>query len=130
FLYRNSPRNSCLSASPRPDHRSGGGRGGNIMKKLLITAAALALVSTAPDLVNQSNAAQNKSAYCNMAKSQKDPVSWNARYGCLDKTAAARAEAPAPAKKTRPKNAMCDLAKSQKDPVSWNARYNCLTLNR
>jgi hypothetical protein len=105
---------------------SNAGRGGNIMKKLLIAAAALALVSSAPTLVGQSKAAQTRSSYCDMAKSQKDPVSWNARYNCLDKTATARAEAPAPVAKTRPKNAMCDLAKSQKDPVSWNARYNCL----
>ena len=105
---------------------SNAGRGGNIMKKLLVATAALALVSSAPNLVSQSKAAQTRSAYCDMAKSQKDPVSWNARYNCLDKAAAARAEAPAPARQTRPKNAMCDLAKSQKDPVSWNARYGCL----
>ena len=96
------------------------------MKKLLMTTAALALVSATPGLVGQSKAAQNRSAYCDMAKSQKNPVSWNARYGCLDKAAAARAEAPAPARKTRPKNTYCDLGKSQKDPVSWNARYDCL----
>ena len=72
------------------------------MKNLHIAAAAtLALaVSIAPNLASESVAAQAKRAqakspYCDMAKSQRDPVSWNARYGCLDKEAlaAARAEA-------------------------------------
>jgi len=92
------------------------------MEKLLIATAALALLCTAPNVAG----AQAKDPHCDMAKSQKDPVSWNARYNCLDKAAAARAEATPPAPKARPKSAMCDLAKSQKDPVSWNARYGCL----
>lgn len=96
------------------------------MKKLLVATAALVLVSAVPSVVIQSKAAQTKSPYCDMAKSQRDPISWNARYNCLDKAAAARAEAQPPARKTRPKNAFCDLSKSQKDPVSWNARYGCL----
>jgi hypothetical protein len=59
------------------------------MKKLLITTAALALAfSAAPNLVSQSHAAPtggppNRSAYCDMAKSQRNPVSWNTYYNCL-----------------------------------------------
>jgi hypothetical protein len=98
------------------------------MKKLILVAATLTLaVSTSPNLISQSKAAQSRSAYCNMAKSQKDPVSWNARYGCLDTSkerVAARAEATPPAGSK--KNPYCNMAKSQKDPVSWNARYGCL----
>jgi len=104
------------------------------MKKLLITTAALTLgLSTGTNLVSESQAASagktpTRSAYCDMAKSQRNPVSWNAQYGCLDKerVAAARAEARPAAKNTHAKNPYCDLAKSQRNPVSWNARYNCL----
>ena len=101
------------------------------MKKLLIGAAAM-LALTLPissALVPQRAAAQGKSPYCDLAKSQRNPVSWNSRYGCFDKeraeAARARAEAPAP-KKARAKDSYCDLAKSQRNPVAWNARYNCL----
>ena len=103
------------------------------MKKLLITTAALTLGLIVPNLVSESQAAStgkppSRSAYCDMAKSQRNPVSWNAQYGCLDKErlAAARAEARRPAKNTHAKNPYCDMAKSQRNPVSWNARYNCL----
>jgi len=104
------------------------------VKKLLITTAALTLgLSTATNLFcyNQTAStgkAPTKSAYCDLAKSQRNPVSWNAQYGCLDKerVAAARAEARPPAKNTHAKSPYCDMAKSQRNPVSWNARYNCL----
>jgi hypothetical protein len=104
------------------------------VKKFLMTTAALTLgLSTVTNVVSESQAASagkapTTSAYCDMAKSQRNPVSWNAQYSCLDKerVAAARAEARAPAKKTHAKNPYCDMAKSQRDPVSWNARYNCL----
>lgn len=101
------------------------------MKTLLIaTTATLALaVSISPNLVSQSAAAHANSAYCNMAKSQRNPVSWNARYKCFDKerqaAARARAEAP-PARNIHAKNSYCDMAKSQKNPVAWNAKYGCL----
>ena len=66
------------------------------MKKLILAAAALMLaVSTSPNLISQSKAAQRRSAYCDMTKSHKNPVSWNARYSYLDakeRAAAARAE--------------------------------------
>ena len=108
------------------------------MKKLLITTAALTLgLSTATNLVSESQAASTgkaptKSAYCDLAKSQRNPVSWNAQYGCLDKerVAAARAEARPPATNTHAKNPYCDMAKSQRNPVSWNAQYGCLDKER
>lgn len=98
------------------------------MKKLILAAAALMLaVSTSPNLISQSKAAQRRSAYCDMTKSHKNPVSWNARYSCLDakeRAAAARAEATPPARSK--KNLYCNMVKSQKDPLSWSARYGCL----
>ena len=82
------------------------------MKKLLITTAALTLgLSTVLNLVSESQAASagkapTRSAYCDMAKSQRNPVSWNAQYRCLGKerVAAARAEARPPAKNSHAKN--------------------------
>jgi hypothetical protein len=105
------------------------------VKKLLITPAALMLgLSAVTNLVSESQAAPTGkpatgSAYCDMARSQRNPVSWNAQYGCLDKerVAAARAEARPPAKSTHAKNPYCDMAKSQRNPVSWNAQYGCLS---
>jgi len=97
------------------------------MKKLLITSAALTLaLSVVPNLVGQSKAAPSRSAYCDMAKSQKNPVSWNARYNCLEKPAAA---APIVERKreNHAGNSYCAMAKSQRNPVSWNAHYNCLS---
>lgn len=60
-----------------------------------------------------------------MAKSQRNPVSWNARYNCLERQAAA---APVVERKheNRARNPYCNMAKSQRNPVSWNAQYNCL----
>jgi hypothetical protein len=103
--------------------------GGNKMKKLFATAAALTLAfSVIPNLVNAAptgNSPPTKSEYCAMAKSQRNPVSWNAHYNCLDKTAAV---APAVERK-RPNHARdpyCDMAKAQRNPVAWNAHYHCL----
>jgi hypothetical protein len=97
------------------------------MKKILIASAVLALAfSPVPNLVGQSKAAPSKSAYCDMAKSQKDPVSWNARYNCLEKPAAS-AQVVERKRETKPANPYCAMAKSQKDPVSWNAQYGCLS---
>jgi|SRR5690349_1400503 hypothetical protein len=100
------------------------------MKKLLVGVATLTVaVLMSQSLVPQSAAAQGKSSYCNLTKSQRNPVSWNERYGCFDKeraeAARARAEAP-PLRKARVRDPYCDLAKSQRNPVAWNARYNCL----
>ena len=105
------------------------------MKKLFITTAALTLgFSAVTNLVSESQAASTggpptRSNYCDMAKSQRNPVSWNAQYGCLDKerVATARAEARPPTRNTHAKNPYCDMAKSQRNPVSWNAHYGCLS---
>jgi hypothetical protein len=103
------------------------------MKKLLFTSAALTLaLATVPNFVGQSKAAPmgdvpTRSQFCDMAKSQRNPVSWNERYNCLQKPATARAAPAVERKRTaRAKNPYCDMAKSQKNPVAWNARYNCL----
>jgi hypothetical protein len=108
------------------------------MNKLLIATAALTVAfSIAPNLVSQSQAASKsthaanttRSPYCNLAKNQKNPVSWNAQYGCLNmsqKSAQAYAQAPKThANKTR--SPYCNLAKNQKNPVAWNAQYGCLS---
>ena len=99
------------------------------MTRLFKVAAATLAVATLPLLVAKSEAAprgDSKSEYCNMAKSQRNPVSWNAHYNCLDRTAAA---APIERKQERHvnKNPFCDMAKSQRNPVSWNQHYNCLS---
>ena len=98
------------------------------MKKLLIAAAAVTL---AAGFAGQSVAApQTKSEFCKMAKSQRNPVAWNAYYHC-NPAAAARAEtvgrAPAAAPQARAKDPHCAMAKSQRNPVSWNAYYHCIS---
>ena len=104
------------------------------MKKLLFTSAALTLaLATVPNFVGQSKAAPmgdvpTRSQFCDMAKSQRNPLAWNRQYGCLDadQVAAARAEAHAPARTAHAKKPYCDMAKSQRNPLSWNAQYGCL----
>jgi hypothetical protein len=93
------------------------------MKKLLIAASALTVaLFTIP---NVSLAAPGKSAYCDMAKSQRNPVSWNAHYHCLGtapKAISVTERAPA----HHARNPYCDMAKAQRNPVAWNAFYHCL----
>ncbi len=107
------------------------------MKKLFITSAALAAaLLVAPNLVSQSEAAvrsshaahRAKSPFCDLAKIQKNPVSWNAAYGCLG-TSRARARVYTREAQDRSvdRSPFCDLAKVQKNPVSWNEAYGCLT---
>jgi hypothetical protein len=101
------------------------------MTKLIATTVASSLALAAMlNFAGPSNAAPmgdvpTKSEYCKMAKSQRNPISWNARYNCLDQRAAAApvVEHKRKAKATDP---YCNMAKSQKNPVSWNARYNCI----
>ncbi len=103
------------------------------MKKSLLAVATLALaISALPGLVSQSEAAA-RSPYCDMAKNQRNPVAWNAYYGCLDRSQAA---APVNARvherhaADRAKDPYCDMAKNQKNPVAWNAYYGCLNTSR
>jgi hypothetical protein len=96
------------------------------MKKLLVLTAGVALAfSTVTGLVGQSNAAPTRSSYCDMAKSQRNPVAWNSYYNCIEKPAAARVVERK--REFHAGNPYCDLAKSQRNPVSWNARYGCLS---
>jgi hypothetical protein len=70
-----------------------------------------------------------KDPMCKLAKSQRNPVSWNAYYHCLGtqpKAAQARAQAPAP-RTSSARSPYCDMAKSQRNPVSWNAYYHCVS---
>ena len=61
------------------------------MKKLLFAASAVALAAAmSPAVIGSVQAAPAKSPYCDMAKSQKNLVAWNAYYHCLG-------EAPRPA---------------------------------
>jgi hypothetical protein len=97
------------------------------MKKLLIAAAALTLAfSTIPNLTSEAKAAPTRSAYCDMAKSQRNPVSWNAHYNCLEKPVAA-APIVERSRENHAGNPYCAMAKSQRNPVSWNAHYDCLS---
>jgi hypothetical protein len=101
------------------------------MKRLLIATAAWTLaLSTVPNFVSRSMAAPTggpptKSEYCDLAKSQRNPVGWNTYYNCLQRPA--KTAAIVERKRQRQaKNPYCDMAKSQKNPVSWNAQYKCL----
>lgn len=96
------------------------------MKKLLFAASAVALsAAMSPAVIGSAQAASAKSPYCDMAKSQKNLVAWNAYYHCLG-------EAPRPARvavRARPepaKDPMCKLAPGQKNLVAWNAYYHCI----
>jgi hypothetical protein len=95
------------------------------MNKLLLGAALTIGMATGSSFAT---AATTKDPMCNLAKSRKNPVSWNAYYHCLGtqpKAAQARAQAPAPRASTA-RSPYCDMAKSQKNPVAWNAYYHCL----
>ena len=90
------------------------------MKKIAIAAALLIGTAVA------SQAAPAKSPYCKMANSQRNPVAWNAYYGCLQTSGAARAHAAAPARHREAKNPYCKFASAQRNVVAWNAYYHCL----
>lgn len=120
------------------------------MKRLLFAASALALAAAmSPAVTSSVQAAPAKSPFCNMAKGQKNLVSWNAFYHCLGPAQAARPEAahryvrthrgymgrrdseygqPAYAQyqPEQDSSQFCKLAKGQKNLVSWNAYYGCL----
>jgi hypothetical protein len=97
------------------------------MKKLLVVAAAFAVASfTVPHFVDQSLAAQGKSPFCDMEKTQRNPVAWNAYYRCHG-VPAGEVAAAAPAAQRHAHNPYCDMAKTQRNPVSWNAYYGCQT---
>jgi len=99
------------------------------MKSLFKVAAATLALAAIPLLVVKSEAAprgDSKSEYCKMAKSQRNPVAWNAHYHCLDTSQASAPVAPKPKRQVN-KDPYCDMAKSQRNPVSWNERYHCLS---
>jgi hypothetical protein len=108
------------------------------MKKLLIVTAALTLgLSAVPSFVSESQAAPTggpptRSEYCDLAKSQRNPVAWNVYYNCLQQPAAGPAVQRKHERQARyrvrnsARDPYCDMAKSQRNPVSWNAHYNCL----
>jgi hypothetical protein len=96
------------------------------MKKIVVAAAVLTIGVAAGSSL--ATAATTKDPMCNLAKSQKNPVSWNAYYHCLGtqpKVAQARAQTPGPRVRSM-RSPYCDMAKSQKNPVAWNAYYHCL----
>lgn len=96
------------------------------MKKLLFAASALTLaVAMSPAVTSAVQAAPTKSPYCDMAKSQKNLVAWNAYYHCLGEAPRVSRTATR-AKPQRPHDPYCDMAKSQKNLVAWNAYYHCL----
>ena len=101
------------------------------MKKLLITAAAAGLTVMAVPMFTQAQAAP-KNPYCSLARSEKNPMSWDQYYGCWNRQARpARLMnyAPAPIM-NRPairqtKSPYCNLAKSEKNPMAWDQYYHC-----
>jgi len=99
------------------------------MKRLFKVAAATLALTTIPLLAVKSEAAplgDSTSEYCKMARSQRDPVSWNARYHCLDTSLASATVERKPTRRVQ-KSPYCDMARSQRDPVSWNRQYGCLS---
>ncbi len=94
--------------------------------KSLVAAIALTIGIAAG--ASFASAAPAKDPMCNMAKSQKNPVSWNAYYHCLGtqpQVARSRAEATSvPRRSTR--STYCNMANAQRNPVAWNAYYHCL----
>lgn len=120
------------------------------MKRLLFAASALALAAAmSPAVTGSVQAAPARNPLCNMAKGQKNLVSWNAYYHCLGPAEAARPEAahryvrahrgymgrrgyeygrPAYAQYQpgQDNSQFCKMAKGQKNLVSWNAYYGCL----
>lgn len=96
------------------------------MKKLLFAASALTFaMAVSPAVTSAVQAAPVKSPYCDMAKSQKNLVAWNAYYHCLGE---APRPSPVVARKRAepPRDPMCKLAPGQKNLVSWNAYYHCI----
>lgn len=118
------------------------------MKRLLLAVSTLALAAAvSPAVTSSAQAAPAKNPFCNMAKGQKNLVSWNAYYHCLGPSQAAwprerymrsreryrvrrSAEyAPPSYAQYQPgqdNSQFCKLAKGEKNLVSWNAYYGCL----
>lgn len=97
------------------------------MKKSFFAAAAFGLaVSLVPALMGAAQAAPSKSQFCDLAKTQKNLVSWNAYYHCLG-PAPRHARVEAQPRLAHAKSSYCDLAKTQKNLVAWNAYYGCLS---
>ena len=93
-------------------------------KKLVLSASAVAFAAAmSMAMVGQVQAAAN-SPFCNLAKSQKNPVAWNAYYHCLGP--APRPQHVVRERRGPAKSPFCKLASSQKNLVAWNAYYHCL----
>ena len=101
-----------------------GDDGRNDMKKMLKATAVTLVLAAGSFLVAKSEAAP-RSEYCDMAKSQRNPVAWNTYYNCLEKPAAFTAPSRKPERHAA--SPYCDMAKSQRNPVAWNQYYGCLS---
>jgi hypothetical protein len=95
------------------------------MKKLLVATAVAVASFTVPHFVDQSLAATGRSPFCDMEKTQRNPVGWNAYYHCHG-VPAGEAVAAVAAPERRARDPYCDMAKTQRNPVAWNAHYHCL----
>ena len=92
------------------------------MKKIIIAAALLMATAFAAQA-----APAAKNPYCKFANAQRNPVAWNAHYGCIQLPPhQAKAAAHKPARMARAKSSYCAMASSQRNPVAWNAHYHCL----
>lgn len=101
------------------------------MKKLLIAAAAVSFVVMTTPMLTQAQAAP-KNPYCSLAKSEKNPMSWDQYYGCWNRSARPAQLmnfAPGPlmnrALIRETKSPYCSLAKFEKNPMSWDQYYGC-----
>jgi hypothetical protein len=96
------------------------------MRKLVLAATALTFAIVAG--AASATAATAQDPMCKLAKSQRNPVSWNSYYHCLStQPSVAQSRAQAPALRTRTtRSPYCNMAKSQRNPVAWNAYYHCL----
>jgi hypothetical protein len=105
------------------------------MKKMLITAAALAVtLSTASYLAGEAQAAAAKSPYCNMPKASNNgyaaDLSWSEYYGCWGAHPARTAQAWTPPAQAAPTDAaFCNMPKASNNgyaaDVSWAEHYGC-----
>lgn len=95
------------------------------MKKLIVAAAVSALaVCLVPSFVGQAQAAPAKNPLCALAKQEKNPVAWNAFYGCLGKPARLQ-HAAVRSRGAAPQSEFCNMAKQEKDMVGWSQFYGC-----
>ncbi len=101
-----------------------------MLRSALLAGTAALVALLVPAMAQQVRAAPTKSPYCNMARSQKNPMAWDEYYHCFG-------QAPEPAARpalhmevrsaTPAKSPYCNMARSQKNPMAWDEYYHCFS---